>query len=85
MKSLRQAIKKSWLPDMSMIFGPPVPFKANLPAPDPDLGTGRQSSILGQTVPPLPLRWWGVRATLPCKPQPNEEPRRENERAATRA
>jgi transposase len=38
-----------------------------------------------QTVPPLPLLWWGVRATLPCKPHPNEEPRRETEKAATRA
>jgi IS1 family transposase len=25
-----------------------------------------------QTVPSLPLLWWGVRATLPCKPQVNE-------------
>jgi len=35
-----------------------------------------------QTVPSLPLLWWGVRATLPCKPQTNEEPRRKNEKAA---
>jgi hypothetical protein len=38
-----------------------------------------------QTVPPLPLLWWGVRPTLPCKPQLNEEPRHENEQAAVRA
>jgi hypothetical protein len=25
-----------------------------------------------QTVPPLPLLWWGVRTTLSCKPQPDE-------------
>jgi hypothetical protein len=25
-----------------------------------------------QTVPSPPLLWWGVHATLPCKPQPNE-------------
>jgi len=43
------------------------------------------SDITEQTVPPLPLLWWGVRATLPCKPHPNEEPRRETEKAATRA
>jgi hypothetical protein len=33
-----------------------------------------------QTVPPLPLLWWGVRATLPCKPHPNEEPHRKTKR-----
>ncbi len=38
-----------------------------------------------QTVPPLPLLWWGVRATLPCKPQPSEKPRCETEKAAPRA
>jgi hypothetical protein len=38
-----------------------------------------------QTVPPLPLLWWGVRPTLPCKPQLNEEPHHENEQAAVRA
>jgi hypothetical protein len=27
---------------------------------------------LPQTVPSLPLLWWGVRVTLPCKPQPDE-------------
>jgi hypothetical protein len=26
----------------------------------------------GQTVPSPPLLWWGVRATLPCKPWPDE-------------
>src|SRR5207245_8987403 len=35
-----------------------------------------------QTVPSLPLLWWGIRATLPCKPQHNEKPCRENENAA---
>ena len=39
----------------------------------------------GQTVPSLPLLWWGVRATLPCKPQPSEKPRCETEKAAPRA
>src|SRR5207248_7688054 len=38
-----------------------------------------------QTVPPLPLLWWDVRATLPCKPQPSEKPRCETEKAAPRA
>ena len=36
-------------------------------------------------MPPLPLLWWGVRATLPCKPQPSEKPRCETEKAAPRA
>ena len=35
-----------------------------------------------QTVPSRPLLWWGVRTTLPCKPQPDEEPRRENEKGS---
>jgi hypothetical protein len=38
-----------------------------------------------QTVLPLPLLWWGVRATLPCKPQPNEKRRCETEKVAARA
>jgi integrase/recombinase XerD len=38
-----------------------------------------------QTVPPLPLLWWGVRPTLPCKPQPNERPRCETKKATVRA
>jgi hypothetical protein len=37
-----------------------------------------------QTVPTPPLLWWGVRATLPCKPRLNEEPRCENEKASLR-
>ena len=35
-----------------------------------------------QTVPPLPLLWWGVRATLPCKLQLSEKLRCETEKAA---
>jgi Ion channel len=31
-------------------------------------------------VPPLPLLWGGVRATLPCKAQLNKKPRRENDK-----
>src|SRR5712692_5658365 len=42
-------------------------------------------SSAGQTVPSLPLLWWGVHPTLPCKPQSNEEPRRKNEKVAVRA
>ena len=38
-----------------------------------------------QTVPTPPLLWWGVRATLPCKPRPSEKPRGETEKAAPRA
>src|SRR6266702_5975500 len=41
------------------------------------------TSTHAQTVPPLPLLWWGVRATLPCKPHPNEEPHHKTEKAAT--
>ena len=38
------------------------------------------STPLFQTVPSLPILWWGVRATLPCKPHYNEEPRRKTQR-----
>src|SRR5438128_11786531 len=41
--------------------------------------------LTSQTVPSPPLLWWGVRATLPCKPQTNEETRRENAKTAVRA
>jgi transposase-like protein len=40
---------------------------------------------LVQTVPSLPLLWWGVRATLPCKPKLSEKLRCETEKAAPRA
>jgi len=38
--------------------------------------------LLPQTVPPPPLLWWDVRATLPCKPQPSEKLRCETENTA---
>jgi hypothetical protein len=37
-----------------------------------------------QTVPLLLLLWWGVRVTLPCKPNLSEKPRCESEKAAPR-
>ncbi len=49
----------------------------------PLFGAGRVEDTL-QTVPSLPLLWWGVRATLPCKSQPSEKPRGETEKAAPR-
>src|SRR5262249_14261880 len=45
----------------------------------------RNAAMLMQTVPRRPLLWWGVHATLPCKPQPNEKPRCEIGRMAARA
>jgi hypothetical protein len=47
--------------------------------------TTGSSMSTSQTVPPLPLLWWGVRPTLPCKPQPNEKPRCETKKATVRA
>ena len=38
-----------------------------------------------QTVPRRPILWWGVHATLPCKPQPDEKPRCETGKMAARA
>jgi len=44
----------------------------------------RSEDVPEQTVPPLPLLWWGVRGTLPYKPQPSEKPRCEIEKVAQR-
>ena len=56
-----------------------------------ELGNGQIDILINnagiypfQTVPTPPLLWWGVRATLPCKPRLNEEPRCENEKASLR-
>jgi hypothetical protein len=43
---------------------------------------GYHSLSFRQTVPRRPLRWWGVHATLPCTPQPNEQPRCETGKMA---